>query len=123
MEYCDKCGETAVRYGHDKNGRQKYRCKKCKAITTTESKKNLFKGMRKEKQRFVNVIEAIIYKNGTVQNIIKEQNISLKTYYDWRKKFYSNEKIREDVIYELTHNNKDKKNELNLLVENKVNKS
>ena len=38
-------------------------------------------------------------------------------------KFYSNEKIREDVIYELTHNNKDKKNELNLLVENKVNKS
>lgn len=84
-EKCRKCGaEHIVRFGKDKNGKQRYKCKSCGA-TFIETSFSTISKTRHSKQDWKRYIELML-KGATLEECAFQCGISVRTAFIWRHK-------------------------------------
>ena len=83
---CRKCGDKdcLIKYGKDKNGKQRYRCKHCKAFFT-ETSFSVIANTHHSLDKWQKYIELLI-QGLSIQKCAEICHISTHTAFDWRHK-------------------------------------
>lgn len=77
---CDKCNSDTICYGKTKEGKQRYRCKKCFSIQIENSK---FKWLSNEEKK---IISELFNEGKSIQHIMETLHRQYNTIYSFLKK-------------------------------------